>query len=84
MQYTYTPKGTCSKQMVIDINEEDETIKSVKIVGGCPGNTIGVSKLVEGRKIQDVINMLKGIPCGLKGTSCPDQLSKALEEIIKK
>lgn len=84
MQYTYTPKGTCSKQMVIDINEEDETIKSVKIIGGCPGNTIGVSKLVEGRKIQDVINMLKGIPCGLKGTSCPDQLSKALEEIIKK
>ena len=84
MQYTYAPKGTCSKQMVIDINEEDETIKSVKIIGGCPGNTIGVSKLVEGRKIQDVINMLKGIPCGLKGTSCPDQLSKALEEIIKK
>ena len=84
MQYTYTPNGTCSKQMVIDINEEDETIKSVKIIGGCPGNTIGVSKLVEGRKIQDVINMLKGIPCGLKGTSCPDQLSKALEEIIKK
>ena len=84
MQYTYIPKGTCSKQMVIDINEEDETIKSVKIIGGCPGNTIGVSKLVEGRKIQDVINMLKDIPCGLKGTSCPDQLSKALEEIIKK
>ena len=84
MQYTYAPKGTCSKQMVIDINEEDETIMSVKIIGGCPGNTIGVSKLVEGRKIQDVINMLKGIPCGLKGTSCPDQLSKALEEIIKK
>ena len=82
MQYTYTPKGTCSKQMVIDINEEDETIKSVKIIGGCPGNTIGVSKLVEGRKIQDVIKMLKGIPCGIKKTSCPDQLSKALEEII--
>ena len=84
MQYTYIPKGTCSKQMIIDINEKDNTINSVKIIGGCPGNTVGVSKLVEGRKIQDVIKMLKGIPCGLKGTSCPDQLSKALEEIIKK
>lgn len=84
MQYTYTPKGTCSKQMIIDIDEANETIKSVKIVGGCPGNTVGVSKLVEGRKIKDVIGMLKGIPCGMKGTSCPDQLSKALEEIINK
>ena len=82
MQYTYIPKGTCSKQMIIDINEKDNTIKSVKIIGGCPGNTVGVSKLVEGRKIQDVIKMLKGIPCGIKKTSCPDQLSKALEEII--
>lgn len=84
MQYTYTPKGTCSKQMIIDIDEVNETIKSVKIVGGCPGNTVGVSKLVEGRKIKDVIEMLKGILCGMKGTSCPDQLSKALEEIINK
>lgn len=84
MQYTYTPNGTCSKKMIIDINEDNKTIKSVKIIGGCPGNTIGVSKLVEGRKINDVINMLKGIPCGTKGTSCPDQLSKALEEILKK
>lgn len=84
MQYTYIPKGTCSKQMIIDINEKDNTINSVKIIGGCPGNTVGVSKLVEGRKIQDVINMLKGIPCGIKKTSCPDQLSKALEEILEK
>ena len=53
MQYTYIPKGTCSKQMIIDINEKDNTINSVKIIGGCPGNTVGVSKLVEGRKIQD-------------------------------
>ncbi len=83
MQYTYTPKETCSKKMIIDINEDNETINSVKIIGGCPGNTVGVSKLVEGRKIKDVINMLKDIPCGLKGTSCPDQLSKALEEIVK-
>ncbi len=81
MQYTYIPKGTCSKQMVIEVNEKDQTIKSVKIIGGCPGNTIGVSKLVEGRKIDEVISMLKGIPCGARGTSCPDQLASALEEI---
>lgn len=82
MQYTYTPRGTCSKQMIIDIDDKTETINSVKIIGGCPGNTLGVSKLVEGRKIEEVIKMLKGIPCGVKGTSCPDQLSRALEEII--
>ncbi len=84
MRYTYTPRGTCSKQMIIDIDDKTETINSVKIIGGCPGNTLGVSKLVEGRKIEEVIKMLKGIPCGVKGTSCPDQLSRALEEIIKK
>ena len=84
MRYTYTPEGTCSKQMIIDIDEDTQIIKSVKIVGGCPGNTVGVSKLVEGRKIKDVIDMLKGIPCGMKGTSCPDQLSKALEKIINR
>lgn len=81
MQYTYTPEGVCSKQMIIEIDEENDTIISVKIVGGCPGNTVGVSKLVEGRKIEEVIDMLKGIPCGYRGTSCPDQLSKALEQI---
>ncbi len=81
MQYTYTPEGVCSKQMIIEIDEKNDTIISVKIVGGCPGNTVGVSKLVEGRKIDEVIEMLKGIPCGYRGTSCPDQLSKALEQI---
>lgn len=83
MEYTYTPKGTCSKQMVIDIDEENDVIKSVKIMGGCPGNTIGFSRLVVGRKIDEVISLLKGVPCGYKGTSCPDQLAIALEEIKK-
>ncbi len=81
MQYTYTPEGVCSKQMIIDIDDDNETIKSVKIVGGCPGNTLGVSKLVEGKKIDEVIKLLKGIPCGFRGTSCPDQLARALEGI---
>ena len=83
MQYTYTPQGVCSKQMIIEIYEDNQTIKSVKIVGGCPGNTVGVSKLVEGKKIDEVIKTLKGIPCGYKDTSCPDQLAIALEAIKK-
>ena len=83
MQYTYTPQGVCSKQMIIEIDEDNQTIKSVKIVGGCPGNTVGVSKLVEGQKIDEVIKTLKGIPCGYKDTSCPDQLAIALEAIKK-
>ncbi len=79
MEYRYRPEGVCSKEMIIDL--DGDTIKSVKIVGGCPGNTVGVSKLVEGKKIDEVIKLLKGIPCGFKGTSCPDQLARALEEI---
>lgn len=81
MQYTFTPEGVCSRQMIIDIDTDTDTIKSVKIIGGCAGNTLGVSKLVEGRKVDEVIKLLKGIPCGYRGTSCPDQLAQALEEI---
>lgn len=83
MVYKYTPQGVCSREFVIDINDEDDTINSVKIVGGCAGNTVGVSRLCEGRKIDDVIKLLKGIPCGFKGTSCPDQLAIALETYKK-
>lgn len=79
MEYTYEPKGTCSRKMVIEL--DGEIIKKVTIIGGCAGNTMGVSKLVVGMKIDDVIAKLKGIPCGIRGTSCPDQLAKALEEI---
>ena len=83
MEYTYIPKGTCSKQMVIEIDETTDTIKSVRIMGGCPGNTIGLSRMVVGRKIDEVITLLKGVPCGVRGTSCPDQLAIALEGIKK-
>ena len=75
------PKGVCSMQMIFEI--ENNIIKKLKIIGGCPGNTVGVSKLVEGRNIDEVIEMLKGIPCGIKGTSCPDQVARALEEYKK-
>ena len=82
MEYRFTPQGVCSMQMVFEI--DNEVIKSLKIIGGCPGNTIGVSKLVEGRSVNEVIEMLKGIPCGKRGTSCPDQVAKALEEYKEK
>lgn len=82
MKFEYTPEGVCSMKMIFDI--DDNIIKSLTIVGGCPGNTVGVSRLVEGKTIDQVIQMLKGIPCGSKGTSCPDQVSKALEEYKKK
>lgn len=81
MEYIYSPKGVCSMRMVFDI--EGNIVKSLKIIGGCPGNTVGVSKLVEGKNIEEVIQMLKGIPCGNKGTSCPDQIAIALEEYKK-
>ena len=81
MEYKYTPQGVCSMQMIFEI--ENNIIKKLKIIGGCPGNTVGVSKLVEGRNIDEVIEMLKGIPCGIKGTSCPDQVARALEEYKK-
>ncbi len=78
MEYRYKPKGVCSMEMIFDI--ENNIIKKLVIKGGCPGNTIGVSRLVENKTIDEVIKMLKGIPCGIKGTSCPDQVAKALEE----
>ena len=80
MEYRYKPEGVCSREMIFEI--EGDIIKSLNIVGGCAGNTKGISKLVEGMKIQDVIKKLKGIHCGNKRTSCPDQLSIALEKFI--
>ncbi len=81
MEYRYEPEGICSYEMIFEI--ENNIIKSLKILGGCPGNTVGVSKLVEGKDIETVIKLLKGIPCRDKGTSCPDQVAKALEQYKK-
>ena len=78
MKFEYIPKGVCSMKMIFEM--EGNIIKSLEIIGGCPGNTAGVSLLVRGREIDEVINMLKGIPCREKGTSCPDQVSQALAE----
>lgn len=80
MVYTYNTFGTCSQKIEIEI-DENETIKSVKFHGGCNGNLKGIAKLVEGQKIDDVIDRLAGIKCGFKSTSCPDQLALALKEV---
>lgn len=74
--YKYKTKGTCSSSIEIEI--EGGIIKSVKFTDGCNGNLNGISKLVQGMKADDVIAQLKGICCGLKSTSCPDQLATAL------
>ena len=78
MEYKFKPSGVCSREMIIDL--DGDIIKSVKIIGGCAGNTVGVTRLIEGMKIEEAIKRLKGIPCGFRSTSCPDQLSIALEE----
>ena len=77
---TYKTKGTCSTQIDVEVN--DGIVKSVKFTQGCPGNTQGVARLVEGMKAEDAINKLRGIQCGARGTSCPDQLSYAIEEAL--
>lgn len=78
MVRTYNTFGTCSMQINFEV--EDDIVKSVEFVGGCNGNTKGVAKLVEGMKIDDVIAKLEGIKCGIRPTSCPDQLARALKE----
>lgn len=79
MQYQWQCTGTCSTS--IDIDVEDGIIQSVRFNGGCPGNTKGVSALARGYKVEDVIERLEGIPCGGRGTSCPDQLAQALKQL---
>lgn len=75
---TYTPRGVCSRQFEIEI--DGGKIASVKILGGCAGNTQGVSRLLVGMDVDEAISRLEGIRCGFKPTSCPDQLAKALKE----
>ena len=79
MTFTYKTNGTCSRSIEIEIGE-DETIESVKFFGGCHGNLQGISALVKGKKIDEVIDVLSGIKCGFKNTSCPDQLAEALKK----
>ena len=82
MEYRYRPNGVCSREMIIEL--DGNIIKKLIIVGGCAGNTVGVAKLIEGMNINEAIRRLKGIPCGAKGTSCPDQLARTLEQAKEK
>ena len=78
MKISYTPKGVCSRQINIEV--EDGIVQNVEYIGGCNGNLKGIGSLVKGMKVEDVIEKLENIKCGYKYTSCPDQLAKALKE----
>lgn len=78
----YTTQGTCSKAIEFEI--EDDKIKKVRFISGCPGSLQGIGKLVEGMDIDEAIKKLSGITCGGKNTSCPDQLAKALKGLRRK
>ena len=80
--YEYVPQGVCSRLIHVEINENNE-IAEAYFVAGCSGNTQGVCSLAKGMKVEEVIGRLKGIRCGNKSTSCPDQFAKMLEEIQK-
>lgn len=80
MTLNYKPKGVCSREIKLEINDNEKIIEKVEFVGGCSGNTQGVAKLAQGRSVDEIISLLDGIKCGFKNTSCPDQLAAALKE----
>ena len=77
----YTTSGVCSSEILFEV--EDNIVKEVTFVRGCPGNTLGVASLIQGMEVHEAIKRLKGIDCRGRGTSCPDQLAKAIEEYIQ-
>lgn len=81
MQYEYQTKGTCSRSILFDI--EDGKVKNVEFIGGCNGNLKGIGALVDGLEVDEVISKVEGIHCGMKETSCPDQLAQALKQAKK-
>ncbi len=76
----FYPQGVCSRVIDITLSDDGTTIEKVQFTGGCHGNTQGVAALAKGRPVAEVVALLKGIDCRGKGTSCPDQLARALEE----
>ena len=79
MEFRYQPQGVCSREMIFDIDEND-VIQDLVVIGGCSGNLRGISALVKGKKVDEIMELLSGIPCGSRPTSCPDQISKALRK----
>ena len=82
MKYVYKNVGVCSKETILEL-DENHIIKSIEIIGGCDGNLKGITALLKGEKAEDVIRKLEGIQCGYKKTSCPDQVAAALKEALK-
>ena len=82
MEYHYKTKGTCSSEIIVEL--EGDTVKSVNIIGGCNGKSKGIRALVQGMKTQEVIRRCKGIHCGFRQTSCPDQLAQALSQAMER
>ena len=80
-RFTYKTKGVCARE--IEIQLEGDVIAEVRFVGGCSGNTQGVSALVKGMTVSEAVSRLEGIRCGFKGTSCPDQLAKAVQAALE-
>ena len=81
-KYSFIPSGVCSKMINIEL-DDDGIIQSVQFIGGCNGNTSGISQLVKGMDAEEVIERLKNVTCGMKGTSCPAQLAIALQEALE-
>lgn len=81
MEYTVRPRGVCPMQIKFEIDDEKK-VKNVRFLGGCSGNTQGISSLVEGLPADELVKRLSGIDCNGKGTSCPDQLARAVKEAI--
>ena len=80
MTIQYTPRGTCSRQFQIEV--EEGVIQDIQVIGGCDGNLKGLSSLLKGMKVEDAIGRMEGIRCGMKPTSCPDQLAQALKQAL--
>lgn len=79
--FIFTPQGVCSRQMKVTI--ENDVVIELEVVGGCHGNLQGISRLIAGMKVSDVIAKLQGVDCHQRGTSCPDQLAKGLTKILQ-
>ena len=83
MKHSFRPRGICAQEIIVDVDDQG-VIQDVQIIGGCDGNHKGISALVRGMKAQEAVERLKGISCGPRPTSCPDQLALGLEQVLAK
>lgn len=80
MEVSLKPRGVCSRSITLDL--EDGIVRNIRFTGGCPGNTVGLARMLEGMEAEEVVRRLKGVRCGFKSTSCPDQLACGLEAVL--